>query len=71
MTRFNKLWGMIGGSFVGMIFSALAVYGIAECTDIANAQSCSVFGISPAIVSTVITAVFGAIGTWRAAPNTP
>jgi hypothetical protein len=63
MAKFWKLWGMIGGSIVGAVFSALAVYGLANCTDINVVDTCTVLGLSPAVASTIITTIFGAIGT--------
>jgi hypothetical protein len=71
MARFAKLWSTIGGSLIGMIFSALAVYGLAQCTDVNVSDTCTVFGISPAIVSTVITSIFGALGTVLGPKNAP
>lgn len=71
MAKFSKLWGMIGGSLIGMIFSALAVYGVANCTDVNDVSTCTVIGLGASQITAVLTTIFGALGTFLAPKNAP
>ena len=71
MSNYSKLWGAIGGYLIGAVFAYLAYANLATCTDSAIIDTCTIFGLSPAIAQQIIGGIFGAAGTFIAPANKP
>lgn len=69
MGAYSKLWGSIIGGVVGVLVGWLASRGIATCTDAANPDTCTVLGLTTAQITTALTLLFSALGTFLAPKN--
>lgn len=58
MGKFWKFWLAIAGNAVGIAVVALAYAGVADCTNISDASTCTVFGYSTAQVTGFVLTIF-------------
>jgi hypothetical protein len=64
MGRFAKLWGSIAGGVAGVIVGALVGAGLGSCTNPADVATCAVFGISTGSLTSALTVIGAAVGTY-------
>lgn len=69
MSNYSKFFGSVIGGFVGMFVAWMASMGMATCTDVSIIETCTVFGLSTAQITTSLTLIFGALGTYIAPAN--
>ena len=71
MSRFWKLFGSIAGMIAGLLMAAAVAIGLGSCTNVSVINSCTVLGLTVDQITTALTVIGGAIGTWLAPANTP
>lgn len=64
MGRFAKLWGSIAGGVAGVIIGALVSAGLGSCVNPADVATCTVFGVSTGALTSALTVIGSAIGTY-------
>jgi hypothetical protein len=69
MSKFWKLWGSLAGCFAGVIVGAAVGAGFGECSDVTQIATCTVAGFSTAQITTALTVIGGALGTYIAPAN--